>query len=76
MGLKPDLVNQNGSKVEECSNIIRIVLRDDKYVLTTLLRNKKFMLDEMFQRKASKFSIFLKYVNIRIFFHFVLMNRD
>ena len=72
MGLKPDLVNQNGSKVEECSNIIRIVLRDDKYVLTTLLRNKKFMLDEMTRQNASKFAIFYIYENPNLLFPFFI----
>ena len=30
----------------------------------TLFRNKKFMLDEMFQKNTSKFVIFLEYENI------------
>ena len=35
------------------------------YIPTTyaLFRNKRFMLDEMFQRNASKFAIFLEYEN-------------
>ena len=38
-----------------------------------LFRNKRFMLDEMFQRNASKFAIFLEYENPCSFFHFVLL---
>ena len=34
------------------------------------LQKKKFMLDEMFQRNASKFAIFLEYENPRNFFRF------
>ena len=36
----------------------------------TLFRNKRFMLDEMFQRNASKFAIFLEYENPCSFFRF------
>ena len=37
----------------------------------TLFRNKRFMLDERFQRTASKFAILLEYENPRnFFFHF------
>ena len=41
----------------------------------TLFRNKRFMLDEMFQRNASKFAIFLEYKNPCSFFvfHFMLL---
>ena len=35
-----------------------------------LFRNKRFMLDEMFQRNVSKFAIFLEYENPHSFFHF------
>ena len=34
-----------------------------KLKLVTLFRNKRFMLDEMFQRNASKFAILLEYEN-------------
>ena len=36
----------------------------------SLLRNKRFMLDEMFQRNASKFAIHLEYENPHSFFRF------
>ena len=43
----------------------------------SLFRNKRFMLDEMFQQNASKFSILLEYKNPRsfifVFFYFVLL---
>ena len=41
----------------------------------SLFRNKRFVLDEMFQRIASKFAILLEYEIVRSFcrfFHFVL----
>ena len=40
--------------------------------LGTLFRNKRFMLDEMYQQNASKFDKFLEYENPHsFFFHFV-----
>ena len=36
----------------------------------SLFRNKRFMLDEMFQRNAFKFAILLEYENQCSFFHF------
>ena len=39
-------------------------------ILSTLFRNKRFMLDEMFQWNASKFAILLEYENPCSFFHF------
>ena len=47
-------------------------LRKIKYI-NKLLRNKKFMLDEMPQQNASKLAIFLEYENPRSFFHFMLL---
>ena len=35
-----------------------------------LFRNKRFMIDEVFQQNASKFAIFLEYKNPHSFFHF------
>ena len=48
----------------------------DPYQGVTLLKNKKFMLDEMTQRTASKFAIFHIYENQNFafsVFHFVLL---
>ena len=45
-------------------------------VFNTLFRNKRFMLDEIVQRNASKFAIFLEYENPSIVFfvlHFMLL---
>ena len=42
-----------------------------KYLyMYTLLRNKRFMLDEMTQRSASKFAIFYIYENPKLLFDF------
>ena len=43
--------------------------------LLALIRNKKFLLDEMTQRNASKFALFYIYENPKFFsiFHFVLL---
>ena len=37
---------------------------------TPLFRNKRFVLNEMLQRNASKFAIFYVYENLPSFFHF------
>ena len=42
----------------------------------SLFRNKRFMLDQMTWRNASKFAIFCMYENLKLlfpFFHFVLL---
>ena len=41
-----------------------------KIISNSLFRNKKFMLDEMAKRNASKFAIFLEYENSHSFFRF------
>ena len=44
--------------------------RNDKYAL---FRNKRFMLDEMTQRNASKFAIFYEYENPKMLFPFIIL---
>ena len=41
-----------------------------EHAAPTLFRNKRFMLDEMLQRNASKFAILLEYENPSSFFRF------
>ena len=43
--------------------------KDDTMQCTNSLRNKGFMLEEMFQRNTSKFAIYLEYENSCSFFH-------
>ena len=42
----------------------------DAQFFSTLFRNKRFMLDEMFQKNASKFIILLEYENLHSCFLF------
>ena len=56
-------------------NLLRIPLNILPMLVSnsTLYRNKRFMLDEMFQRNASKFAIlFWRTHEVYLFFHFVL----
>ena len=46
---------------------------DEKSFFYTHFRNKRFMLDEMTKRNASKFAIFLGYENPCFFFVFYFM---
>ena len=44
------------------------IIGNKRAIVWSLFRNKRFMLDEMFQQNASKFAIFLKYENLDSFF--------
>ena len=44
------------------------------FIILSLFRNKRFMLDKMFQWNASKFAILLEYENLHIFVLFFILS--
>ena len=69
----PFFVKMNSQQADLFSQIL--VVWTVKPRLITLFRNKRFIIDKMFQQNASKFAIFLEYENqlVTVFYHFVLL---
>ena len=55
-------------------NYFQCLVLEQYKVITSLFRNKRFALNEMFQRNDSKFAIFLFCFSFRPILYFYLMN--